>query len=372
MIAMGDPLLNLILMSKGPFGPSRAVDFGTISGPLGELSAMLLQRNGFALFNAGVQVFRGDPGGIGPELAQWNSPHVWKDSYGALADDLFCFGQDLFGVQFAISDNRTVVTFDPENGHRASIGSSLQDWAEWLLADPNVRGAHGFATSWQDEHGALTVEQRLIPRRFFVLGGTYDRSNVTSMDAVEAMRIRGPLARHLHNLPKGANVQLGGEQKPTRADLQLVADYGQIHLFDQADATVDVSEEWTDQLLDLRIGSDPEGPTLIGLGVARNAKVSFALELLTQAPDQQVQPGWDHVVEASINAPSEVLVLSGPTAAKHKAVEIHVAPGVYRVRHHMAGLDTISDDALDGDDHYELLLWPESYREPEVLKGYSI
>lgn len=368
---MGDPLLNLILMSKGPFGPNRAVDFGTSSGPLGELSALLLQRNGFALFNAGVQVFRGGAGGIGPELAEWNSPHAWKDTYGALADDLFCFGQDLFGVQFAITGNRTVVTFDPENGQRASIGSSLQDWAEWLLADPNVRGAHGFATSWQDEFGALTMQQRLIPRRFFVFGGTYDRNNVTSMDAVEAMRIRGPLARHVHDLPKGANVQLGGEQKPTRAELQLVADYGQIHLFDQADATVDVSEEWTDQLLDLRIGSDPDEPTLIGLGTARSAKVPFVLELLAQAPDQHVQQGWDHVVEASIESPSGVLVLNGPTAAKSKVIEIQVRPGSYRVRHHSGGLDTVSDDALDGDDHYGLLLWPEPYREPEVIKAVA-
>jgi hypothetical protein len=61
--------------------------------------------------------------------------------------------------------------------------------------------------------------------------------------------------------------------------------------------------------------------------------------------------------------------LNGPTALRNKAGETRVTPGTYRVRHHSTGLDTISEEALNGNDHYRILLWPdETYREPQTLK----
>ena len=65
-----------------------------------------------------MQVYRaGDPG-IGPELQRWNTPATWKNSYQGLADGLFCFGQDLFGRQFALEHRQRIVVFDPETAHR--------------------------------------------------------------------------------------------------------------------------------------------------------------------------------------------------------------------------------------------------------------
>jgi hypothetical protein len=118
---MTDSLLELLLISKGPLGPRRHADFGTEHGPLGELTSVLRQRNGFFLFNAGIHVFRAGPDGLGPDLESWNDPHGWKHTYGALATDLFCFAQDLFGVQFAISGNQRVVAFDPETATAANL-----------------------------------------------------------------------------------------------------------------------------------------------------------------------------------------------------------------------------------------------------------
>jgi hypothetical protein len=175
----------------------------------GELGVLLAQVNGFAAFDYGIQVYRVGERGHGPELTAWNDDATWKDTYQGLADGLFCFGQDLFGVQFAVEDGKRISTFDPETGDRTVVGETLDDWAAWLLADPDVHAAASFAAAWQDRHGPLDHDQRLLPRRLFVLGGTFDDENLVVRDAVTAMRSRGPIARQLHDAPDGATVHFG-------------------------------------------------------------------------------------------------------------------------------------------------------------------
>ncbi len=200
---------ELARRGRGPLGPSAAVDLG--GGLPGELAALLSVTNGFAVFNYGVQVFHHGPGGLGPELGVWNDEATWKRTYGGLADGLLCFAQDLFGVQFAIEGGRRVSTFDPETGELRTIGESLDDWAEWLLAKPDQRGARSFATRWQDDHGPLGHDDRLLPMTPFVLGGEYTDENLVVRDAVTAMRARGPVAQQIHSLPEGATITLRAE-----------------------------------------------------------------------------------------------------------------------------------------------------------------
>ncbi|MGC7097362.1 SMI1/KNR4 family protein [Amycolatopsis lurida] len=197
-------LTKLVELAKGPLGSPVELDSGV--GLPGELGALLSELNGFALFNYGVQVFHAGPSGLGPELGAWNAADTWKDTYGDLADGLLCFAQDLFGVQFAIEEGRRVVTFDPETGERETVGPDLDSWAGWLLEQPDVHGARSFATLWQDTHGALGHDERLLPVKPFVLGGEYDLGNLVVRDAVTAMRIRGQLARQLRDLPDGTPI----------------------------------------------------------------------------------------------------------------------------------------------------------------------
>lgn len=201
-------LEQLMGRARGPMGPSVELDFGVESGPLLELGGVISRMNGFSLFNGGVQVFRVGEEGLGPELLSWNSGEVWKDTYGGLADDLFCFGQDLFGNQFAVVDGEHVVRFDPETAEATPLGTSLEDWAQWLLADPDVNGVNAFAYAFQQENGALKPDERLIPLTFFVLGGGYEPDNLAVRDAAVAMQIRGPVAQGIHNAPDGTRIRL--------------------------------------------------------------------------------------------------------------------------------------------------------------------
>ncbi|MEU0512404.1 SMI1/KNR4 family protein [Amycolatopsis sp. NPDC006125] len=202
---------GLLRAGRHPLGAPVRADLGAAHGPVGELADLLSQVNGCTLANAGVQVFRVGPEGLGPELLRWNAPGTWKDTYAGLADGLLCFGQDLFGVQFAIEDNTRVVTFDPETGQREFVSDTLLGWTEWLAADADAHAARAFATRWQRVHGPLGYDERLIPLRFFVLGGGYDDDNLVVKDAVTCMRIRGPIARRLHDVPDGTPVRLSFE-----------------------------------------------------------------------------------------------------------------------------------------------------------------
>ncbi len=201
-------LETLLGRARGPMGPPVEVDFGRPEPAWTELAAALTASNGFFACNAGVQVFRVGDDGWGPDLSAWNVKETWKDAYQGLADDVFCFGQDLFGTQFAIDGTQQIVTVDAETGDRAVLGSDLESWAAWILADPDGHGAAGLARAWQDANGPLEPDQRLIPRQFFVTGGSYDFDNLKVVDAVTAMRIRGPIARQVHDLPDGAQLRI--------------------------------------------------------------------------------------------------------------------------------------------------------------------
>lgn len=199
-------LTELLGAARGPLGPPVRADFGSEQGPWGELRWMLAWCNGFFLANAGLQVFRAGPRGLGPELAEWNTAETWKGTYGEQAGGMFCFAQDLFGVQFAITGDG-VIAFEPETAGRTLLGDSLDAWARWLLEDPDVRTAGPLATEWQDRHGPLGHHERLLPVRAFVLGGEYAPENLRVADAAEAMRVRGPSARQLHRAADGAAVR---------------------------------------------------------------------------------------------------------------------------------------------------------------------
>ncbi len=142
---------KLLAAGRGPLGPAVHVDLGVEHGPLAELSAMLGHCNGFYLYNAAVQVFRAGRQGVGPELETWNHDETWKEVYGQRVHGLFCFAQDIVGVQFAVVDNAAVVAFDPESAEVTVLGPSLYDWAQWLLADPDMRSGGPLAKAWQDE-----------------------------------------------------------------------------------------------------------------------------------------------------------------------------------------------------------------------------
>ncbi|WP_181923678.1 SMI1/KNR4 family protein [Streptomyces inhibens] len=367
-------LAALIAQARYPLGPPITLALDRSDGAFGELATLLTRHNGLTAFNAGLQVFRAGSEGMGPDLQKWNDLQTWKHTYEGLADGLLCFAQDLFGVQFALDNDAQVVRFDPETAERTALGDTLEDWARWLLADPDVRGAHAFATSWQDRHGALAHDQRLIPLRFFTLGGAYEDDNLAVKDAAQCMRIRGPLAQTLYRLPDGANFQMTSTPPPSDPDLlshhefDVFADYCTVLIQDDDARLGEPERSWFDLLVDDWINT---APGIVGIGAARPFKVPFTVDVRRTPPaedDTELQQA-DHVTQASLALPSGRLLISSQDFGDEPRIPL--TPGNYAARIYSHGLNTLSEDALEGEDRYHVVLWPTDEDHPAlVLKRY--
>jgi len=146
----------------------------------------------------------------------------------------------------------------------------------------------------------------------------------------------------------------------------LFADYFQFYLQDEQ-AEGDLSKSWTPQATEDRLAL---APSTIGVGTARNMTVPVTVVVRDSPPATDDFDQWDHICECSIDIPSGRLVVAGCTDYFRDAARIQIAPGEYRARIYHGDLDALSADELDGDDHYQVVLWPASYAEPEVIKRH--
>jgi hypothetical protein len=145
----------------------------------------------------------------------------------------------------------------------------------------------------------------------------------------------------------------------------LLADYFQIYLRDEAHP--DLPDDYTDEAIASRLVA---GPHAVILHTARNMTVPIRVEWHDQRPKVDLD-AYQHVVEAQFDCPSGQLVLAGLTDYDPTAPRLSVKAGPLGVRASLSGLDTLSEDGLEGDDPYVVQLWPGA--EPEgvrVLKAW--
>lgn len=165
------------------------------------------------------------------------------------------------------------------------------------------------------------------------------------------------------------------QASPNHYDYEVFADYHQIALEDCAggmprgDGTAQRAEEIADAvalLLDPPAFARHLGvyPGVLCILTARNMDVPLTVEVYDAAPQDDLT-AWDHVVEASLAVPSGCIMVS--SSINEYPPEIRLAAGVYRARVYFGGVYTISNDGLDGSDHYRVVLWPGASAEPIVL-----
>ena len=136
---------------------------------------------------------------------------------------------------------------------------------------------------------------------------------------------------------------------------EIFADYFQFYLQDEQ-AEGDLSDAWTEEAVqDLLALTDGT----IGVGTVRNMTVPVTVQVLNGPPDDDLT-SWDRVNEGSIRVPSGSIVVAGCTDYFATAARIAVNPGWYRARIYYGNLQTLSEDGLEGEDHYKIVLWPTS------------
>jgi hypothetical protein len=201
-----DSLDELVQLSSGSLGlRGESVQLPAIGDAAG--LALLLERvNGFVAFEGALRV-RG-LGDLAGDLIGWNRPDGWRSHYGAIARGMFFFAEDVFGNQFALSDD-AVLLFDAETGEVENLGADIASWADAILADAQVLTGYPLAHAWQVAAGRpISPSSCLVPKTPFVLGGAYSLDNLFEMPTERAMRLRGDLATQLYELPDGATISL--------------------------------------------------------------------------------------------------------------------------------------------------------------------
>jgi hypothetical protein len=136
-------------------------------------------------------------------------------------------------------------------------------------------------------------------------------------------------------------------------EFTLFADYFQFYIQDES-AEADLSAAWTEEAVERMLAVEAG---VVGIGTARNMHVPVSVEVLDAAPPPDLAR-WEHVVDCTLVTRGAKLAIAGCTDYLPDAARIAVAPGTYRVRASYAGLDTLSDDGLEGQDRYRLQLWP--------------
>ncbi len=143
----------------------------------------------------------------------------------------------------------------------------------------------------------------------------------------------------------------------------LFADYYQFYLQGE-NADGDLSDSWNEQAVKDLLAI---APGTIGVGTVRNMDVPVEIEIRDSAPENDFD-GWDHIMECGVEIASGKIVVAGCTDYFPDAARISVEPGDYRARIYYGDLNNMSEDGLDGDDHYKVVLWPSNNMDVRVIK----
>jgi len=153
-------------------------------------------------------------------------------------------------------------------------------------------------------------------------------------------------------------------QADRREQIELFADYHQFYVQDGG-VNPPAPEDWSDQDVENRA---KVSENVIVVCPIRNMTVPVKVALLAAEPELELGVP-DHVVECGISIPTGHFQVHECTGGP--VVDWNIAPGNYQVRVIYSGLGKISDDGLEGEDEYEVQLWPGALRPITVVKQWK-
>jgi len=146
-------------------------------------------------------------------------------------------------------------------------------------------------------------------------------------------------------------------------DGSLFADYHQFYLADEFAKLPEM--DFAAEDLRARIVTTEQGLVVF---TVRNMDVQVRVELHGEQPRiDREQADADHIVMGSFRS-SGRMVIAGLSDWVPDAARASVPQGTLRAMVIFTGLDTVSEDGLDGDDRYVVHLWPGEGIETTVLR----
>ena len=147
---------------------------------------------------------------------------------------------------------------------------------------------------------------------------------------------------------------------------QIFADYNQILLHDDS-CEGDLSGLWNGKTYEQMIVTSSNS---LSISTARNVDLPVEIVICDDKPLATYEK-WDHIVQCSLKVTSGSLVVRGVSDYLQNAARISLESGQYTVWVFYGGLNTVSNDCLEGEDHYKIILWRSNIIASfELLKSY--
>jgi hypothetical protein len=162
------------------------------------IMALLKNKNGFYTFKSALHIFSIE------EQEVINNIVKKSNLYKA---ECFYFAEDIFGNLFCIKNNKFYL-MDLESGSYEYIADNLDGWAKEILNDYNYLTGYPLADEWQKINQPLKNNERLVPKKSFLLGGEYEINNLYTMDRIEALSLRFDIFNQLKDISDGDSIIL--------------------------------------------------------------------------------------------------------------------------------------------------------------------
>jgi hypothetical protein len=153
----------------------------------------------------------------------------------------------------------------------------------------------------------------------------------------------------------------GGVVRLQHKAFTILADYHQFYLWDR-EMTSEAPVDYTDEDVQRRI---KVGPYVVVIQPERNTTVPVEVEVHDFDPGFDAAE-WDHIAEASLDVPTGNLQVHECTGTVK--ADLRIDPDCYRVRSLHAGLGSIDEFGMKGNDRYLVVLWPATSEEVRVVK----
>ena len=150
---------------------------------------------------------------------------------------------------------------------------------------------------------------------------------------------------------------------PRVATIEVFADYHQFYVQDGG-LFPDAPTDWTDEDIQNRV---KVAESVVVVCPIRNTAVPVEIELQLGEPSVSLGK-FDHVATCTLKLPTGILQVHECTGGE--VLRWSVAPGNYSVMVLFSGLDTLSQNGLEGNDHYRIVLWPGNEAPLRVLRAW--
>lgn len=148
-----------------------------------------------------------------------------------------------------------------------------------------------------------------------------------------------------------------------RCRLSVLADYHQFYISDPKLSRQHAPENWSNDDISNRAKVEPG---LVAICPVRNVRVPVEVGIWDSEP-HVIFGAWQHVIEAPLET-TGLIEVEG--CLDQTNAHFSVEPGNYTVRGLFRGLDTLSEDGLEGNDFYEIQIWKSPCNGLRVIRQW--